>query len=240
MDEGKQADSTARIFDNWSDQYDAWFETPVGRYVKHYEAEILNNFMQTVPDDSRLYLDAGCGSGIFTQDIVYAGSHVIGVDISLPMLSIAHQRLDTMMFSPAAADMLQLPFSDEVFDVVVSMTAIEFIQDGHAVVNELFRVAKPGSHIIVSTLNSRSPWAKQRKQKGEKGHTIFQKTVFRSPEELLALAPVPGEVRTAVHFQKDTPIEDIPAVEEVGKKLGLSTGAFVAAKWLKPCISSKH
>ena len=83
--------------------------------------------------------------------------------------------------------MISLPFAGERFDKVFSMTALEFIADGKAAVRELFRVTKPRGTIVVTTLNSLSPWAVRRKQKAAKGHRLFQNMIFRSPDELRAL-----------------------------------------------------
>jgi len=31
----------SEIFDHWPEKYDQWFETPIGRLIKGYEAEII-------------------------------------------------------------------------------------------------------------------------------------------------------------------------------------------------------
>src|SRR4030043_517019 len=105
---------------------------------------------------------------------------------------------------------------------------LEFIEDAKRAMQELFRVTKKGGRIVVATLNSFSPWAERRKAEAKTGHPLFKKASFRSPDELLALAPVKGVARTAIHFQK----EDDPAraheIEKEGQRRGLKTGAFLA------------
>jgi len=220
------------LFDAWPEKYEEWFATPVGKYVQKYEAEILVKFVDPVPGE--IQLDIGCGSGIFSEYLVSYGSKVIGVDVSLPMLIRARERLFTFKFIPAASDMNLLPFTENVFDKVVSMTAIEFVEDAKQAVNEMFRVAKPGANIVLTTLNKHSPWAQRRKEKARKGHDLFGHTIFRSPQEILDLVPFDGEVTTAIHFEKNSPIENIPCIERRGQKEGWMTGAFVAARWSKP------
>jgi ubiquinone/menaquinone biosynthesis C-methylase UbiE len=129
--------------------------------------------------------------------------------------------------------MQSLPFSDECFDKVVSMTALEFIEDGKGAVQDLFRVAKKGGVVVVTTLNRLSPWADRRKKAAERGHSLFEQMIFRSPDELRALAPVDGTVKTAIHFLKDDDPQRAPEIERDGKKRMLDTGAFVAARWVK-------
>ena len=68
--------------------------------------------------------------------------------------------------------MLHLPFQDNRFDKFLSVTAIEFIEDAGAAVQEAFRVTKPGGSIVVATLNRLSPWASRRIEAAKKGHTF--------------------------------------------------------------------
>jgi len=132
------------------------------------------------------------------------------------------------------ADMLNLPFPEGSFDKVVSITALEFIEDGKAAVGELFRVTKRGGRIVVATLNSLSPWALRRKVEAKEGHTLFEKAIFRSPDELRSLASAQGVVKTAIHFQKGDDSKRALEIEQEGKRKNLNTGAFVAARWEKP------
>jgi ubiquinone/menaquinone biosynthesis C-methylase UbiE len=227
-----QHDTPERLFDEWPDRYDQWFETPVGSLVKRYESRLLIDFLK--PGIGELILDVGCGTGVFTRDILARGSRVIGLDISRPMLLRAGQKARGYSFQAVAGDMMSLPFAGERFDKVVSMTALEFIEDGQAAVGELFRVAKKRGTIVVTTLNSLSPWAFRRKQQAEKGHRLFQNMIFRSPDEVRALAPADAEVKTAIHFQKNDDPDRASEIEMEGQKRNLATGAFLAARWVKP------
>jgi ubiquinone/menaquinone biosynthesis C-methylase UbiE len=175
-------------------------------------------------------LDAGSGTGIFTRSFLDQGAAVTGLDISWAML---RRGLARSPFPAAVADMTALPFCDAVFDQAVSVAALEFIADGRLAVAELFRVTRPGGRIVVATLNRLSPWAERRREQARHDPaSIFRQVYFRSPQEVLALAPVAGEVRTAIHFAKD---EEPGAIDRVeGEGAGRETGAFVAACWEKP------
>jgi ubiquinone/menaquinone biosynthesis C-methylase UbiE len=149
------------------------------------------------------------------------------------MLMRAEKKLRGFPFQMVLADMLDLPFPEGSFDKVVSVTAIEFIEDGKAAVSELFRVAKRGGRVVVATLNSLSPWALRRKVEAKEGHSIFEKAIFRSPDDLRSLASAEGVVKTAIHFQKGDDPERAVEIEHEGKRNNLNTGAFVAARWGK-------
>jgi len=219
-------------FDEWAHKYNQWFDTPIGALVKHVEGEILYNFIQ--PESSDTILDAGCGTGIFTRDLVEAGASIVGLEISSDMLKCGIAKLSTTRFAGVQGDMLTLPFADNSFDKTVSVTAIEFIADARQAVAELFRVTKPGGMVVVATLNRLSPWAERRRRSGEKGHSLFKKVFFRSPVEVADLSPVAGEYRTAVHFEKNTDPSRAAVFEKRGRTAGLDTGAFLVFQWEKP------
>jgi ubiquinone/menaquinone biosynthesis C-methylase UbiE len=219
-----------QLFDEWPEVYDRWFTTPIGSLVKKYEAQLMLDLLK--PKQGEIILD-GCGTGIFTIDILSSGSQVIGLDISLPMLIRAKKKLKEYPFWIILADMLNLPFPGSSFDKVVSVTALEFVEDAKGAIGELFRITKRGGCIVVATLNSLSPWASRRKAEAKERHTIFEKAIFRSPHELLSLASVEGVAKTAIHFQRGDHPERAVGIEREGQRKNLNTGAFVAVRWQK-------
>jgi ubiquinone/menaquinone biosynthesis C-methylase UbiE len=221
------------LFDDWPQCYEAWFATPIGQLVKETEGRLILQMLK--PDKGEKILDAGCGTGIFTLDYLTAGAEVTGLDISAPMLAVAETRLSGYPFAAVQGDILALPFEDAYFDKTVSVTALEFIEDARRAVAELFRVTKPGGIVVVGTLNSLSPWAARRRAKTERGERhLLESAFFRSPEEVLALSPVKGEVKTVVHFHKEDLPQEAAEVERLGQERGADTGALVAARWVKP------
>jgi ubiquinone/menaquinone biosynthesis C-methylase UbiE len=225
-----------RLFDEWPDRYDRWFTTPIGALVRKYEAELLLDLLGPRPGD--VILDAGCGTGVFTLDILTSGAHVIGLDSSLPMLRRALEKAGGYPFRIVLGDILDLPFPEGCFDRVASVTALEFIEDGRGAIGELFRVTKRGGYIVAATLNRLSPWASRRAAEGRKKKTIFTEAIFRSPEELRSLASAEGVIRTAIHFQKEDDPNAAPEIERSGREKGLETGAFLAARWKKDIVKS--
>jgi ubiquinone/menaquinone biosynthesis C-methylase UbiE len=220
-----------QLFNEWPEAYDRWFTTPIGSLVKKYEIELILNLLG--PKQGEIILDAGCGTGIFTLDILSSGSKVIGLDLSLPMLKQAEKKVKGYPLQMVLADMLKLPFPESSFDKAVSVTAIEFIEDGKAAVSELFRVTKRGGRVVVATLNSLSPWACHRRAEAKGRHSIFEKAIFRSPDELRSLGCTEGVVKTGIHFQKEDDPKKAVEIEQEGTRKNLNTGAFVAVRWEK-------
>jgi ubiquinone/menaquinone biosynthesis C-methylase UbiE len=220
------------IFDSWPDQYDQWFQTPIGRLVEEYENRLILEMTQPKPGEK--ILDAGCGTGVFTRHLLAGGAQIVGLDISLPMLRRAKEVLSPYPFQSLQGEMGHLPFPDIRFDKFISVTALEFIKDARGTVLEAFRVTKPGGCIVVATLNRLSPWASRRKEAARQGHPLFRRAIFRSPDELRDLAPVEGLIKTVIHFQKEDEPQRARRIEEAGQTQGLTTGAFLAIRWLKP------
>ncbi len=221
-----------QLFDDWPEAYDRWFTTPIGSLVRRYELELIIHLLK--PKRSEDILDAGCGTGVFTIDILASGSKVVGLDISFPMLKRAGKKLKEFPFQMVLGNILNLPFPESSFDKVVSVTALEFIEDAKEAIGELFRVTRKGGTIVVATLNSLSPWASRRIAEAKERPTLFEKAIFRSPGELCSLAPGDSVVKTAIHFQKEDDREKAVRIEQEGQRKNLNTGAFVAVRWVKP------
>ena len=131
-------------------------------------------------------MDVGCGTGIFTADLLTAGSRVTGLELSFPMLLHAGKKAAGLPFHMVQGDMRRLPFADGTFDKTVSVTAIEFLDDKDAreAVAAMFRVTRPGGLVVVASLNSLSPWAARRTAAAKQGHSLFAHARFRSPAEM--------------------------------------------------------
>ncbi|MFZ2447878.1 MAG: methyltransferase domain-containing protein [Syntrophobacteraceae bacterium] len=222
----------AKIFDDWPEKYDQWFETPIGRLVRQYEGRLLLEMAR--PGKGERILDVGCGTGVFTRDLLAAGSKVTGLELSFPMLRRAGQKAAGLSFHTVQGDMRRLPFADNSFDKTVSVTAIEFLGDARPAVDEFFRITRPGGLVVVASLNSLSPWAVRRTAAAKEGHEIFKHARFRSPAEMAGLMSFPAVVRTAVHFQKHDDPDLAKGIEADGDARGLDTGAFLVTRWEKP------
>lgn len=220
------------LFDTWTERYDSWFTTPTGQWVYHYERALLLEMLEPAAKDR--ILDVGCGTGLFTREILSHGAAVVGVDLSEAMLRLAVHRCEGQTFAGLCANMEMLPFADASFDKVVSMTAIEFVADAGQAMAEFNRVVRPGGLVVVTTLNSLSPWAEQRLEKGRQGHSLFTSVRFRSPQEMAGLAPAPCRTKTAVHFLKQDSEAEIVAKEADGQARSAATGAMAAICWQRP------
>jgi SAM-dependent methyltransferase len=96
-------------------------------------------------------LDAGCGSGWYTEWLVRNGAQVVGIDLSGRMLDLARQRLAGRA-ELSLADVSDLHAQrDGSFDLVVSSLVLHYVGDLKKAFSELARVLRPGGLLVFST-----------------------------------------------------------------------------------------
>jgi ubiquinone/menaquinone biosynthesis C-methylase UbiE len=129
--------------------YEAWYEGP-GRRADRLEKELLIRLLNWI-DGGQSLLDVGSGTGHFTRFFNGTGLHVVGLDISLPMVREAAR-----LGSPPSVlgDALHLPYDDRSFDVVTIVATLEFVISPLRVIMEAARVARRG--LLIGALNRAS------------------------------------------------------------------------------------
>jgi len=95
-----------------------------------------------------LVLDAGCGTGRLTADLLQAlpRGRVVGLDVSQNMSRSALEYLRPQFGERAqlvTADLLELPFSS-AFDGIVSTAAFHWVLDHDRLFRGLYQVLRPG------------------------------------------------------------------------------------------------
>jgi len=106
-----------------------------------------------IPDvEGRRVLDAGCGTGVYTEWLVERGAEVVGVDVSEPMLGHARERIgDRAEFVRAdLGEPLEFAATDS-FDGVVSALALGYVADWRDPFAEFARLLKPEGFLVFST-----------------------------------------------------------------------------------------
>jgi len=103
-------------------------------------------------EDAREALNVGCGIGVGSAYIAKKHNcRVVGVDISEKMLEWSRLRAreerveDKVEFR--LADVLDLPFEVDRFDVVFCESVIAFVEDRRRAIRELIRVTRPGGYV---------------------------------------------------------------------------------------------
>jgi sugar transferase (PEP-CTERM/EpsH1 system associated) len=95
-------------------------------------------------------LDVGCGREFpLAPKLLKTGAEVHGIDPALDTESVPDLAAVTIKQGTAEA----IPYPDDRFDVVVSRSVLEHIQNPQVVFAELYRVLKPGGKFIFLTPN---------------------------------------------------------------------------------------
>jgi SAM-dependent methyltransferase len=125
-------------------------------YNAYYERPAMLALMP--PVDGRRILEAGCGSGVYTELLLKRGAHVTAVDASAPMVEHARRRIAALGEDASGraeirvADLRRpLDLPDASFDGVVSALVLHYLRDWAVAMAEFRRVLKPGGWLLFST-----------------------------------------------------------------------------------------
>lgn len=96
-------------------------------------------------------LDVGTGTGALLEKLhaLYPDARLTGVDIALNMCLYTQQKLGSICQS-VNGDAEHLPFRSGVFDLVVSASALQWVENLSAALHEMCRVLRPGGSVCLA------------------------------------------------------------------------------------------
>ena len=103
-------------------------------------------------------LDAGCGFGATNILLAQAfpEAELVGIDLSDPLLRLAGLRAQeaglTERVKFAKADVHQIPYDDNSFDVVISANMVHLVAEPVRMLDEIERVLSPSGHLFIVDL----------------------------------------------------------------------------------------
>ncbi len=156
------------------EEYDSWYETPQGKLIDLIETDCV--FSLLFPVRGSRILDVGCGSGNFALKLKNLGYNAVCLEPHPLMRERARMKGLECVDGVAEA----LPFDNETFDAVVSITAVEFFEDVEKAIDEMLRVVKRGGKVVVGFITG--PWARFYEKKAKEGHPIFSHAHFPDVE----------------------------------------------------------
>lgn len=114
------------------------------------EPSLLPAFLKHIQIKSRV-LEAGCGLGQWVELLSRHGMDIIGIDYADKTIAMAHNMFGGNPARFISGDIRHLPFPEASFDAVISLGVIEHFKEGpEELLNELFRVIRPGGKLLVS------------------------------------------------------------------------------------------
>jgi len=218
----------ANPFDELAPFYDSWFDTPLGAAVGALERGLLLRLARPQPGERAL--EVGVGTGYFARALAEAGARVVGVDLSQPML---RQAAVGAGLGPAPADLAlvrgdarALPLAAAQFDLVLTVTMLEFVPEPERAIAEMWAAVRSGGRLVVAVLNAWSPWARRREPPFDRAH-------YYSPPALRRLLGGYGRVQrgSTVFFLPDGRLRRYSAcLEALGRSILRPFGALLIGR----------
>ncbi|MBN2798771.1 MAG: class I SAM-dependent methyltransferase [Deltaproteobacteria bacterium] len=204
-------------FDTLTDRYDGWFV----RHESVYLAE-LRAVRALLPEGGRI-LEVGIGTGRFAVPLGVTE----GVDPSAPARAMARERGISVHAGVAEA----LPFPDGVFDAVLMITTLCFVDDVYLALREARRTLRPGGVLVLSIVDRDGPMGADYVAKA-RSNPFYKDAAFFGAAELLELLLAAGfcDLRAAqtLFAPPDAVSPEEPVLD------GHGAGGFAVLRGTKP------
>lgn len=128
--------------------------------------------------ESKRVLDAGCGTGYGSAELLLCAAQVVGIDVAADAIEYARASYPLANLRFVEASCTSIPFPAESFDVLVGFEVIEHLADYRGFLDECARVLTREGLFIVSSPNKRY-YAQTR---AESGPNPFHEHEFEAAE----------------------------------------------------------
>lgn len=145
-------------YDTFADAYREHAE--VAPYNALYDRPAMLELLGEVR--GRTVFDAGCGPGIYTQELLDRGARVQACDASPRMVELARERVGQAAgTNDLRVHSLEAPIDwieDGTVDLVLCALVYHYITDRPGFLAEMHRVLRPGGALLISTHHPTCDW----------------------------------------------------------------------------------
>lgn len=134
----------AEGYASWSERYDS-----LPNFILAVEQPAVDRLLADLPPGRAV--DAACGTGRHSANLVRHGHDVIGVDQSPQMLERAAAKVPAAQFT--VGDLEELPLPDGAADLVLCGLALTHLPEIGRAIGEFRRVVRPGGRLIVTDVH---------------------------------------------------------------------------------------
>jgi SAM-dependent methyltransferase len=224
-----------------ADWFEEWFGEDYLRIYQHRDEQEAEHAIELIAAnlpgrDVNTVLDLGCGAGRHTK-VLFERWWTVGLDLSMALLKEARRESPDAPY--VRADMRELPFADESFDLVVNLfTSFGYFDDDreHARVLSCVRSAmRQGGTFVIDFLNASQvrrdlvPYD----ERTENGVTIEQRRVItpddRFVEKTITLRGTEKEYIERVRLLSAADLEEM--LKAAGFEVLKSFGDYSGVGW---------
>ena len=168
-------------------QYRIRYRFPFAADFQMERNRIISELLEGEEDQT--VLDLGCGTGVMIDTLAAGFRSVMGMDISLEMISAVETAPRVEGYPPVVlflGDMESLPLKAGTIDRIVCRSALHHVDQEERVLRNLFQTLKPGGRIVVAEPVNDNPlfrlarWKVRHGKSYGKIHTIDR--AFRTKE----------------------------------------------------------
>lgn len=205
-----------RPFQKYTARYENWFED--NPWV--YQAEL--KAVECLLPEGQYGVEVGIGTGRFAEPL----GITIGIDPSSNMRGIAQKK--GIKVVDAVAE--NLPFKNALFEFVLMVTTICFVDDINKSFAEAFRVLGRGGYLIIGLVDRNSPLG-QIYFRNQNSNVFYKEATFFSVEETLEIMKKAGFADFSFRQTIFRDLKEINGGEDI--KAGYGEGSFVVIRGKK-------
>ncbi|MDX1960084.1 MAG: metalloregulator ArsR/SmtB family transcription factor [Leptospiraceae bacterium] len=145
----------AEILDEREKRSSSYFNQ-IGKNLDLIQSEVMNPEVyrkwvtKTIPSNSNLVLDLGCGAGELLSHLLPKATKLIGIDSSIKMIeeaSLLHKKNKKVNF--IHTNLENLPLKDKTADAIVASMVLHHISNPPLVIGEAHRILKPEGNLTL-------------------------------------------------------------------------------------------
>ena len=113
-------------------------------------------FKSFIGNGNQKVLEVGCGTGLFTKEIMETDNEIIAIDISPELLDIARKKFQKNNLTFLLSNAYKTKFSKNSFDFIIGSSVLHHL-DVDSALKEFYRLLKPGGKIMFTEPNMLNP-----------------------------------------------------------------------------------